>query len=449
MPPGTIAMSCSEAPASRRSAARSGAAAVRSSCTRDSSVARDQRRRSRSGTATACRRPSSRCRSSATTLMNATAAIANVSQSSHGRNGAQPLVRDRRVVACAAGRSRPSWLRASPSSPTSPARPRRRSAPSAVCRSSARLHHVREHVGRRERREDAERALLAAERARLEHDRRHLHAARLQRAQRRHPRLVRRWRDHDDRRVPPEAPRLVRQQVAERHIAPGARHRQRLQDARVLLQAALRLDDVEAAAERHEADACGSPSGSSARPTRRCARRTPPSSRRPRRRARPRSQIEDHPDVARRIQLEHLHHQVAGARRARPVDAVEAVAELVRPHAGRVRRHVVRAPAEAPLARQVRRRAPKKFGSSTARGYTSTFCARPYVARVPEQPERVARRDLDRPDGVQPAPPRSSSARATSSCRARRPSRRAARCARASRSGRRPRARSSRASSGS
>ena len=115
-------------------------------------------------------------------------------------------------------------------------------------------------------------------------------------------------------------------------------------------------------------------------------------------------QVQHHPHVRGRVELEGLHLEFARPQRAGPVDAVDAVARLVIADAGGVRRHVVRAAAEAPLARQVRRRR-RVARQIDGAGVDDQRAPVSEAQLALEDPERIARAGhADRPQLVDAAP---------------------------------------------
>ena len=114
-------------------------------------------------------------------------------------------------------------------------------------------------------------------------------------------------------------------------------------------------------------------------------------------------EVEDHPDVARRVEFERLHHHLPGTCRALPMDAVEAIARGIFADAARVWRDVVRAPPEAALAGQVRRRR-LEVGQVQDRRVHEDLALSAHVSHASKYPERVRRRHAHGPPVVQPAP---------------------------------------------
>ena len=116
-----------------------------------------------------------------------------------------------------------------------------------------------------------------------------------------------------------------------------------------------------------------------------------------------RLQVQHHPDIAGRVHFEQLHHELVGADGGWPVNAVEAVAVLVLADAGGVRRHVLRATAEAALPRQVSRRHVEVRQLHGA-GVDEDALPVPEPARQAEEAEGVAAGDGGRTHAVEPAP---------------------------------------------
>ena len=272
----------------------------------------------------------------------------------------------------------------------------------------AALDRVGEDAARRQRPVDVERATrpvgVGGEGLRLEQHGGDRDAAGGERHQGERPRLVGRRRHDDHGGVPPEAARLLQEQRGERGVADGARHRQGLEDAGVVVLTAVGLLHGERLTEGDEADgAVGAQEvardrgadgdgdllrGVVALPD-----------------VHPLLEVEHDPDVGARIELELLHHQLARAGGRRPVDAVVGIAGRILAHAGDGRGHVVRALAEAALAREVRGR-DVEVGELRGARVDEHGVPAAEATREAEEAERVHRGDGDGTELVDAAPSR-------------------------------------------
>ena len=119
-------------------------------------------------------------------------------------------------------------------------------------------------------------------------------------------------------------------------------------------------------------------------------------------RVQPRLQVDDHPDVARGVQLECLHHEAAGVRGGAPVDAAQGVAGGVVARAAGVGRDVVGAAAEAALAGQAGG-GRLETGQVHHAGIDEDLLRAPIVAGGLEDAEGVAPAHAQRPPLVEAA----------------------------------------------
>ena len=203
--------------------------------------------------------------------------------------------------------------------------------------------------------------------------------------------------------MPSPAPRLLVEQRRHRHRPVRLRHRERLEHPPEVLGAAIGLDHFELLAEHHQADAAAlvdeQPRDRGRRDHRGLDARVVALAG-----VLLRQEVQHHPHVRGRIELEGLHLEFARPQRAGPVDAVDAVARLVVADAGRVGRHVVRAPPEAPFPRQVgrRRRVARQIDRARIDDQRAPV---PEAQLAVEDPERIARAHADRPQLVDAAPP--------------------------------------------
>ena len=215
--------------------------------------------------------------------------------------------------------------------------------------------------------------------------------------ERRHPLLVRRGGDDDDGAVAPEPTLLLLEEMREREFALRLRQGQRLQDARVLLGTAGRVQERRLGPEGQQAQhAVGlkeviGEGGGDPHPVLLAAAVAQAD-------LDGGVEVQEQPNLASGVRLERLHDQPIEAGGGAPVDAVVAVAGLVVADAGGIRGNVVRPPPHRPLARELRGRRPE-VGELFRLGEDEEGVMGAVAAAEAEEPEGVARGDPDRPHG--------------------------------------------------